>query len=82
MPGRDEYDRLTDDEASDFLAAIAHWLERKPGDRPLRSVVNEENKNPLILAVKAGKRRFPAFEGIPGSSWIVLESYPIRGTKT
>jgi hypothetical protein len=81
MPGRDEYDDLTEDEVSEFLASVAHWLERKPGERPLKSVVNEENKNPLILAVKVGKRRFPAFEGIPGSSWVLLESYPKEGQK-
>jgi hypothetical protein len=81
MPGMDEYDALTADQSRSFMAAVSHWLDRKPGERPLRSVINEEKKNPLILAIKVGKLRFPVFGGIPGSSWIVLESYLKEGQR-
>jgi hypothetical protein len=81
MPGRDEYEALTQQEREDLLAAVGHWVKRKPGEHAHKSVVNREHEKPLILAIKVGKRRFPTFEGIPGSSWIVLESYEKEGNK-
>ena len=80
MPGRDEFDVLTADERAAFLVATAHWKNRNAGERPLMSFINKEHEKPLILAIKVGSRRFPTFEGIPGSSWIVMESYRKKGS--
>jgi hypothetical protein len=81
MPGLDDYQALSPRDQEAFLVAVGHWTKRKPGERPLRSVVNTERERPLILAIKAGDRRFPAFAGIPGSSWIVTASYRKKGQK-
>jgi hypothetical protein len=81
MPGHDEYDDLSTREREEFIVAVTHWLNRKPGERPLQSVINKEWEKPLIVAIKAGSRRFPTFEGIPGSSWVVMASYRKKGQK-
>ena len=71
MPALDTYESLAPREQNDFLASIIHWGNTPPGQRALRSRINEESANPLIVAIKAGKHRFTAFREERGSAWIV-----------
>ena len=61
MPGLDVYESLSGADRDEFLAALKHWGTLPPGTLPQRSLVTENNR-PLILAVKAGKLRYPAFK--------------------
>src|ERR1700730_5574095 len=81
MPGRDFYDAVSEPERDELLAALTHWGTLAPGKLPQKSLVNTENKSPLILAVKAGKLRYPAFKAASGPNWIVLVPYLKEGEK-
>lgn len=81
MPGLDVYESLSDTERDEFLAALKHWGTLPAGTLPQRSLVNTENNQPLILAVKAGKLRYPAFKPASGPNWIILEPYEKEGDK-
>ena len=81
MPALDIYESLAPREQNDFLASIIHWGNTPPGQRPLRSRINEESANPLTVAIKAGKHRFTAFREERGSAWIVIGHYLKEGEK-
>jgi hypothetical protein len=81
MPGLDAFESLTVRDRRDFLASIEHWGQVKPGVRPVQSRINEERKNPLIIAIKAGKHRFTAFREESGPTWIVYAHYLKEGQK-
>ncbi len=75
MPGLDAYELLTLRDQNDFLACLEHWGNISPGLKPLLSRVNEEHKNPLIVAIKVGQNRFTAFREESGPTWIVFMHY-------
>lgn len=79
MPGRDAYDGASEFERDEFLAALKHWGTLAMGKLPQKSLVNTENKKPLVLAVKAGRLRYPAFQPAAGPNWIILDPYPKEG---
>jgi hypothetical protein len=81
MPGLNAFESLTVRDRDDFLASVEHWGQVKPGDRPAQSRINEERKNPLIVAIKAGKHRFTAFREESGPTWIVFAHYLKEGEK-
>jgi hypothetical protein len=51
------------------------------GQRPVKSRVNREHSDPLIVTVKAGKQRFTAFREDSGPTWIVFGHYLKEGEK-
>jgi hypothetical protein len=63
------------------LASVQHWGEVETGKRAAQSRINQENDDPLIVAIKAGKHRFTAFREESGSSWIVYAHYVKEGEK-
>ena len=75
MPGLDAYEVLPTLSRDDFLASIRHWGDVERGKRPAQSRVNQENEDPLIVAVKAGKHRFTAFREDSGPTWIICRHY-------
>jgi hypothetical protein len=80
MPGLDVYEKLDDESKAALLAALRHWGELSPGERPLKSRVEEEHADPLILAAKAGPHRFPAFHAA-NEVWIIAGYYKKKGQK-
>ncbi len=79
MPGRDAFEALPSRDQDDFLASIIHWASVPRGGRPLQTRINNENDDPLIIAIKAGKHRFAAFREEDGSTWIVSHHYLKKG---
>ena len=79
MPARDVFDRLQVRDQDDFIASVEHWGITPDGLKPLRSRINSENTNPLIVAIKAGKHRFTAFREESGPTWIVYAHYVKEG---
>lgn len=71
MPGQDGYDALSDEDSEAFLSVVYGWGALKHGVKPARSQVNVESKDPLILAIKAGKMRFPVFQKEGEDTWVV-----------
>jgi len=74
MPGLDDFEALRDDDKAAVIAAVQHWADLPFGKRALESRINEENANPKILAVKAGKHRFTMFHG-GAQTWIIHGYY-------
>ena len=81
MPALDVYESLPMRDQDDFLASAEHWGGVAPGKRPAQSRINTENKDPLIVAIKAGKQRFTAFREESGPTWIVYAHYLKEGEK-
>lgn len=71
MPALDAFENLLPVEQRDFIASINHWGTIAPGMRSLQSRVNDENDDPKIVAIKAGRNRFMAFREESGATWIV-----------
>jgi hypothetical protein len=80
MPGLDVFETLDDEDRAAVIAAIQHWTDLPHGKRALESRINEENANPKILAVKAGKHRFTMFHG-GANTWVIHRHYPKGKTK-
>jgi hypothetical protein len=81
MPALDAYGALVMRDQDDFFASVEHWGGALPGSRPAQSRVNTENKDPLIVAIKAGKQRFTSFREESGATWIVYAHYLKEGEK-
>lgn len=81
MSALDVYELLPTRDQEDFLASVEHWGNVAPGTRPAESRINVENKDPLIVAIKAGKHRFTAFREDSGPTWIVYAHYLKEGAK-
>jgi hypothetical protein len=81
MPALDAYEALSRISQDDFLSSIRHWGNVEPGKRAAQSRVNQENADPLIVAVKAGKHRFTAFREHSGPTWIVCHHYLKEGER-
>ena len=81
MPGLDSFERLPRHAQDDFLASVEHWGDVEIGKRAAQSRVNQENDDPLIVAIKAGKHRFTAFREESGPAWIVYAHYLKEGMK-
>jgi hypothetical protein len=79
MPGLDAYESLSPRDQDDLLASVMHWGNTPPGQQPLKSRVNVEHTDPLVLAIKAGKHRFTAFREDSGPTWIVHSHYLKEG---
>ena len=75
MPGLDAFDVLAPNTQSDFVARLEMWGDLLLGTLPSRTQVNVENNDPLILAVKAGNCRFPAFHADGTNTWIITAPY-------
>ena len=75
MPGLDRYESLPQRAQDDFQASVIHWGDIPPGQRPIRSRVNDERRDPLVVAIKAGKHRFTSFREESGPTWIVFGYY-------
>ena len=81
MPALDVFEALSKPVQDDFLASVEHWGGIEIGKRPAQSRVNQENEDPLIVAVKAGKHRFTSFREESGPTWIVCDYYVKEGEK-
>jgi hypothetical protein len=81
MPALDYYESLSRAERRDVLASIIYWGSVPPGETPLRSRINTEHGDPLIVAIKGAKQRFTAFRERRGSTWIVFGWYLKEGQK-
>jgi hypothetical protein len=80
MPGLDAFETLNSEDKAAVIAALRHWADLPYGKRALESRINEENANPKILAVKAGKHRFTMFHG-SDDTWVIHRYYPKGKTK-
>jgi hypothetical protein len=81
MPGLDAFESLSRRDQDDLLASVVHWGGVEAGKRPAQSRVNQENENPLIIAIKAGKHRFTAFREESGPTWVLCDHYLKEGEK-
>jgi hypothetical protein len=81
MPGLDVFERIAIRDQDDFIASVVNWSNTPAGLKPPVSRVNIENKNPVIIAIKAGKHRFTAFREESGPTWIVYGHYAKEGQK-
>jgi hypothetical protein len=80
MPGLDDFEKLGREDRAAVIAAVRHWADLPYGKRALESRINEENANPKILAVKAGKHRFTMFHG-SANVWVIHRYYPKGKTR-
>jgi hypothetical protein len=78
MPALDAYEDLGDEEKAAFLAALEHWGNLPPGQRPLESRIAQEHDNPLILSIKAKLHRFPTFHA-GNNVWVITNHYKKKG---
>ncbi len=71
MPGLDAFERMTAANQIEFLARLEAWGNLRLGDRLSPSQLNVELGDPLILAIKVGKLRYPVFHADGSNAWIV-----------
>ncbi len=82
MPGLDAFERMTAANQDEFLARLEAWGATRLGDRLPPSQLNVESEEPLILAIKVGKLRYPVFHASGSNAWIVCgPPYEKQGKK-
>jgi hypothetical protein len=75
MPGLDVFETLGNTDQNAFASRLRVWGDLAHGVLPSKTQVNLENADPLILAVKAGKYRFPVFHAAGTNTWIITRPY-------
>jgi hypothetical protein len=80
MPGLDAFEDLDDSGKAAVIATFEHWGELEIGKRVSETRVNEEHRDPRVLAVKAGKHRFSMFHA-GGNVWVVCRYYEKQKSK-
>jgi hypothetical protein len=81
MRGLDAFETIATDDQDDFLSRLEMWGDLSPGSLPSKTQINVENSSPLILAIKAGKYRFPTFRADGTNTWIITEPYTKQSQK-
>ena len=79
VPGLDAFELLDPDTQNDFAARLEMWGDLPQGTHPSKTQINVESNDPLILAVKCGKHRFPAFHAEGTNTWIITAPYLKQG---
>ncbi len=82
MPGLDAFERMTAANQDEFLSRLEVWGDLQLGDRLPPSQLNVESEDPLILAIKVGRLRYPVFHAGGTNAWIVCgPPYEKQGQK-
>lgn len=79
MPGLDEFELQGEQVQARFAAIAEYWGELPRGQHLPKTMLNLENTDPPIYAIKAGDSRFPCF--FDGQTVIVADHYKKQGEK-